>query len=327
MDYEGKSVFVTGATGLVGYWLVQELLDQGAVVCCLVRDPDPIFADTFDGRVSVVNGALELETIERALCEYEVQKVFHLAAQTLVGTAKRAPLLTFESNVRGSYLLLEACRRQARYLENIVVASSDKAYGSALLPYTEDTPLSAHFPYDVSKSCTDLITSSYFYTYELPVNIVRCGNIYGGCDLNWSRIVPGTIRSVLEGKNPIIRSDGTFIRDYFYVKDTVEAYLTVGSRSDCLGEAFNFGSEEPCSVLKITETILKLLGSDLEPIILNQAQAEIQAQYLDCNKASTVLGWRPQYSLEEGLVETIEWYKNFQNKTCGSVGSRTFAAL
>ncbi|MCH9610651.1 MAG: CDP-glucose 4,6-dehydratase [Chlamydiales bacterium] len=313
MGYAGKRVFITGATGLVGRALVEQLLDAGASVCCLVRDPDPLFP--FSDRVTTVSGSLEIETIERALCEQEIEVVFHLAAQTLVGVAHRAPLLTFESNVRGSYLLLEACRRQAAHLEQIVVASSDKAYGTAKLPYTEETALRGDYPYDVSKTCTDLITRSYFETYRLPISIVRCGNIYGGGDLNWSRIVPGTIRSVLENKSPLIRSDGTLIRDYFYVKDAASAYMELGLRPDLVGEAFNFGSTEPCSVLEITDHILKALGSDLEPHILNEAKGEIKAQYLDCTKANRELNWEPRFTLEEGLEETIEWYRNFLNKT------------
>ncbi|MCP5469396.1 MAG: GDP-mannose 4,6-dehydratase [Chlamydiales bacterium] len=312
MEWKDKSVLITGATGLVGFWLTEALLEKGASICCLVRDRDAFFEKTYDGRVSIVSGTLELETIERALCEYEVDTVFHLAAQTLVGIAKRAPLLTFESNVRGSYLLFEACRRQARYLRSIVVASSDKAYGTAPLPYTERVPLRGEFPYDVSKTCTDLIAQSYVHTYDLPLNVLRCGNIYGGFDQNWSRIVPGTIRSVLENKSPLIRSDGSFVRDYFYVKDAANAYIAV-AESERRGEAFNFGSEAPCTVLTITKKILKLMDSDLEPVILDEAKAEIQEQYLCCKKAHEMLNWEPKFSLDEGLEETIEWYKSHKD--------------
>lgn len=318
--WSNKKVFITGATGLVGFWLTQKLVELGAHVVALIRDQDPqseLYRSGLINAINVVNGSLEsYDTLERALCEYEIDTVFHLAAQTIVGTAKRAPLITFEANIRGTYHLLEACRRQQPLVKRIVVASSDKAYGtSALLPYTENMPLMGTFPYDVSKSCCDLIAQSYFHTYGLPLTIARCGNIFGGGDLNWSRIVPGTIRSLLYNESPLIRSDGTFIRDYIYVKDVVEAYLLLAEKaaeSGVQGEGFNFAPSRPHTVLEIVRTLQKMMGCpDVQLHILNQAQGEIKDQFLTSKKAHERLGWSPHFSLEEGLQETIEWYENF----------------
>ncbi len=317
--WRDRSVFVTGATGLLGSWLVDGLLDLGASVTCLVRDWVPesrLVAGGSLDRVRVVRGALEdYDIAVRALNEYEVDTVFHLGAQTIVGTAARSALSTFESNIRGTWTLLEACRTLEGRIERIVVASSDKAYGEhEHLPYTEDAPLVGRFPYDVSKSCTDLIALSYFHTYGLPIAITRCGNLFGGGDLNFNRLVPGTIRSALRGERPIIRSDGRFVRDYFYVRDAVASYLTLaGQLPDAFaGEAFNFGNERPLDVLDMVDLILSLMGrTDLEPVVLNEASAEIRAQYLDCSKARTSLAWAPAYSIEDGLRETIEWYEGW----------------
>lgn len=312
-----RSVLVTGATGLVGFWLTKQLVELGAHVVALVRDSDynsPFFHTHLYRNVSIVNGDLCSSTIERALCEHEVDTLFHLGAQTIVGTAYRNPLETFESNIRGTYLLLEAVRRQSRYIRSVIIASTDKAYGtSSILPYKETTPLVGKYPYDVSKTCTDLIASSYYYTYQLPLNIVRCGNIFGGGDLNWSRIVPGTIRSFLNQERPLVRSDGLFIRDYFYVKDAVNAYLTLSEKSDSVrGEAFNFASGYPMTVLTLIELISTLMGiSNLPPLILNNAQAEIKEQYLSYEKAKSLLKWQPQFSLTEALNETVDWYKSY----------------
>jgi len=249
----------------------------------------------------------------RALNEYEIDTVFHLGAQTIVGTASRSALSTFESNIRGTWLLLDACRQLDR-VQRVVVASSDKAYGEhETLPYTEDAPLQGRFPYDVSKSCADLISISYHRTYKLPVAITRCGNLYGAGDLNFNRLIPGTIRSALAGEAPIIRSDGTFIRDYFYVKDAVEAYLRLAERlpeEPFAGEAFNFGTETPMSVIDMVDLLLRLLDrSDLTPKILGEASHEILRQYLDCSKAQDLLTWAPLYTLEDSLRETITWYR------------------
>jgi CDP-glucose 4,6-dehydratase len=316
--WKDKKVFVTGASGLLGSWLVDELLLRGAHVTCLVRDwvPDSrLLSDTTRKGVNLVRGSLEdLELAIRALNEYEIDTVFHLGAQTIVGTASRSPLSTFESNIKGTWILLEACRLCDSLIERIVVASSDKAYGiHAQLPYNEDTPLQGCYPYDVSKSCADLISFSYYHTYGLPVAVTRCGNLYGGGDLNLNRLIPGTIVSAMRGERPVIRSDGTYQREYFYVRDAVEAYLDLAEQmpgDGTSGEAFNFGVERPYSVLELVQAILQVSGrTDLEPLILNEARHEIPEQWLDCTRAHERLGWKPRYTLEQGLKETIAWYK------------------
>jgi CDP-glucose 4,6-dehydratase len=316
--WHGRSVFVTGASGLLGSALVEELAERGARVTCLVRDWVPqsrLFAEDLAQRASLVRGELEDgETVLRALNEYECETVFHLGAQTIVGTASRSPLSTFESNIKGTWVLLEACRQLPKLVKRVLVASSDKAYGEhEKLPYTEDAPLVGRFPYDVSKSCADLIAFSYFHTYRTPVAVTRCGNLYGGGDLNWNRLVPGTIRSLVRGERPIVRSDGTFVRDYFYVRDAVEAYLALAERMhepELHGEAFNFGTEQPLSVLEVVALISKLMQrTDLTPVVLNEANHEIPRQYLDCSKARHRLAWHPRRTLEQGLRETIEWYR------------------
>jgi CDP-glucose 4,6-dehydratase len=322
--WSDKRILVTGATGLVGSWLTRALVERGGYVVALIRDWDPqselIRSGTIQ-RASVVGGSLEdYATLERAINEHEVDTVFHLGAQTIVGTALRNPLATFEANVRGTYHLLEACRLHSALVARVIVASSDKAYGAAeTLPYNEAMPLHGRHPYDVSKSCADLIALAYGHTYGLPIAVARCGNIYGGGDLNWSRIVPGTIRSLLNGQRPILRSDGTYTRDYVYVQDVVEAYLLLAQRvgdAGVRGEAFNFSPERPVSVLEIAERLQSLMGRpDLAPVILNQARAEIRDQFLDSSKARTLLDWRPQFSLDRGLGETIEWYKAFLGVT------------
>ncbi|MCG3194862.1 MAG: CDP-glucose 4,6-dehydratase [Thermoanaerobaculia bacterium] len=318
--WKGRSVFVTGATGFLGSWLTRELLDRGARLTVLVRDWDPQSELIRSGRIrecTVVSGEVEsFSTLERAILEAEADTVIHLAAQALVGVGYHAPLLTFESNVRGSYNLLEACRRHPEFVRRVVVASSDKAYGTGpALPYTEAMPAAGRHPYDVSKSCTDLLAQTYAETYGLPVAISRSGNLYGGGDLNWSRIVPGTIRSVLHNERPIIRSDGTFLRDYVFVKDAVSAYLLLAEKlqeKNLAGEAFNFGPARPVSVVLIAGEILKLMGrTDLSLDIQNTARAEIRDQYLDAGKAREILGWAPRWSLEEGLTEAIRWYRDF----------------
>ena len=320
MSWRGESVLVTGATGMVGSWLVRRLLTEGAEVAVLVRDWDPrseLIRSGDSESCRVVQGALEdYASLERAISEHETGIVFHLGAQALVGVALRSPLPTFESNIRGSYNLLEACRVHRGIVKSLVVASSDKAYGdSELLPYTEDMPLQGRHPYDVSKSCTDLLAHTYAHTYGLPLAIARCGNIYGGGDLNWSRIVPGTIRAALEGRAPVLRSDGTNLRDYIFVEDVVDAYLALALHSrevGIQGEAFNFSPESRLSVLEITRAVLKAMGrEDLEPQIQASAEAEIQDQYLDSAKARNLLGWKPAHNLSSGLAKTLQWYRSF----------------
>lgn len=320
MDWKQNRVLVTGATGIVGSWLVKRLLEEGAYVVTLIRDWDPQSELIRSGdvyRTSVVSGALEdFATSERAINEHEIDTVFHLGAQTIVGTAFRNPLPTFEANIRGTYNLLEACRIHRSLVKRVVVASSDKAYGDVeTLPYTEEMPPNGQHPYDVSKSCADLIARAYAHTYDLPVTVARCGNIYGGGDLNWSRIVPGTIRSVLNNQRPLLRSDGKYMRDYIYVLDVVEGYLSLAEKSseeNIRGEAFNFSNEIRMSVLEITRKVQESMGRiDLEPIILNQAEAEIKDQYLDSSKAKRLLHWKPRCNLDQGLSETIGWYRKF----------------
>ncbi len=318
--WRDRNVLVTGATGLLGAWLVEELLHRGANVICLVRDWVPgsrLVRERIIDRVTVVRADLvDYEALVRALNEYEVDSVFHLGAQAIVGTASRSALSTFESNVRGTWTLLEACKTVSSLVRRVVVASSDKAYGAHdKLPYREDAPLIGRFPYDVSKSCTDLISASYFHTYRVPVAITRCGNLYGGGDLNWNRVIPGTIRSVLRNERPIIRSDGTFVRDYFYVRDAVGAYIDVAERlpeEGIVGEAFNFGTETPFSVMEVVRQILAVMGrTDLEPVVLNQASHEIPKQFLDCEKAGRILSWKSSFSFAKGLEETIPWYERY----------------
>ena len=315
----GRRVFVTGATGLVGSWLVRELLGRGSEVVVLVRDADPqsqLLRSGDIARTSVVNGAVEdLGTVTRAINQHRPDTVFHLAAQTQVRCAWRDPYETFESNVRGTYTLLEACRRHADSVQGVVVASSDKAYGEAAsLPYTESTSLEARFPYDTSKLCTDVLARSYFATYGLPVTIARCGNIYGGGDLNWDRIVPGTIRSLLRHERPVIRSDGTLVRDYVYVKEVVEAYLTLADhvrRPGVTGEAFNFSAERPMSVLEVVDEIGRAMNVRPEPDVRGEAVAEIGRQFLSSERARSVLGWQARYAIGTGLGETVAWYREF----------------
>ncbi|MCW4682352.1 NAD-dependent epimerase/dehydratase family protein [Bacillus pumilus] len=319
--WNGKNVFVTGCTGLLGSYLVKELIDQGANVTGLVRDQVPrsnLYQGSQFEKMNVVQGALEdMQTIERALGEYEIDTVFHLAAQAIVGVANRHPVSTFEANILGTWNVLEACRRQP-LIKRVIVASSDKAYGDQeQLPYDEDMPLNGKHPYDVSKSCADLISHTYYNTYGLPVCITRCGNLYGGGDLNFNRIIPQTIQLVLEGEAPEIRSDGTFIRDYFYIEDAVKAYLLLAEKMEekgLAGEAFNFSNEIQLTVLELVDKILKAMGSELKPRILNQGTHEIKHQYLSAKKARKLLDWKPDYSIDEGLEKTIEWYREFFQK-------------
>lgn len=315
-----RRVLVTGATGLLGSWLVKELLARGAYVAALILDADPqseLFRSGDAGRVAVVNGRLEdFWTLERAVNAHETDTVFHLGAQTIVGTARRFPLATFEANIRGTYNLLEACRLHLGIVRRVVVASSDKAYGEQeRLPYTEDMPMEGRYPYDASKSCADILSRSYHHTCGLPVAVARCGNLFGGGDLNWSRIVPGTIRSLLRGERPVIRSDGSFVRDYVYVKDAVAAFLLLAERLGepaVRGQGFNFGPDKPRTVREVVAALQAATGrTDLEPQVLDQAQGEIRSQHLSAAKARSLLGWQPAHDFEPALRETVEWYGRF----------------
>jgi CDP-glucose 4,6-dehydratase len=303
--------------------MTAELVARGASVVGLIRDVVPqsqlIRSGTID-HVTIVRGDIaDYELMERTLAEYEIDTVFHLAAQTIVGIANRAPLSTFESNIKGTWVLLEAARRNPT-VTRVVLASSDKAYGShEKLPYTEDAPLRGEHPYDVSKSCADLIARAYATTFDTPATVTRCANLYGGGDLNWNRLVPGTMRSVLRGERPVVRSDGTLQRDYIFVKDVVDGYLATAEqmeRAEVRGQAFNFGVDQPITVIEMINTVIRLSDHPgLEPIILNEARNEIQAQYLSSQKAGRVLGWKPRFSLEKSLKETMDWYREFLDES------------
>jgi CDP-glucose 4,6-dehydratase len=313
------TALVTGAQGFIGSWLAQRLLDEGARVVVPRRDfvPESRFrTEGVEERCTVVQADLaDLASLARVVNEHEVDGVFHLAAQTIVGTANRSPLSTFEANVRGTYNLLEACRTAGRPVGRVVVASSDKAYGSHdELPYREDFPLQPRFPYDVSKACTDMIARSYASTYEMPVAVTRFANVYGGGDLNWSRIVPDTCRALVEGRRPVIRSDGTPERDYLYVEDAVEAYLAVAAsldRPELRGRAWNAGWGAPLSVLDVVARLVAASGRELEPDVRGAGtpHGEIDRQYLDSAAIRDELGWAPRLALDEGLARTFAWYE------------------
>jgi CDP-glucose 4,6-dehydratase len=316
-----RSVFVTGASGLLGSWLVRALIARGDRVTILQRDRAPRSALALDGMldaVDVVHGDLnEPILVARALGEYEVDSVFHLAAQTIVGTANRSPLATFESNIRGTWILLEACRLHGA--ERVVVAASDKAYGaSATLPYREDQPLDPRYPYDVSKAATDMIARSYWHTFGLPVAVTRFANLYGGGDLNRSRLVPEAIGAALAGRAPVIRSDGTPERDFLYVEDAVAAYLLLaealdeaGGAASARGEAFNAGGGAPHVVRDVVARICAIAGTDVAPDIRGSGTpaGEIDRQYVDPSKLRALTGWTPQVDLDEGLRRTVDWYR------------------
>lgn len=318
--WRSRPVLVTGCTGILGSWLTIALVERGAEVVGLIRDLVPksnLNWSGFQQRITVVRGDVtDFNTIERALNEYEIDTCFHLAAQTIVTIANRSPLSTFESNIRGTWTVLEAAR-QSKTLKRLVLASTDKVYGDQeKLPYVESQPLQGIYSYDISKVCADLLAQSYYSTFELPVAITRCGNLYGGGDLNFNRIVPGTIRSVIFDESPIIRSDGTPVRDYFYVEDAVEAYIHLAEnmdRDEIKGEAFNFSSGTPISVLNLVEKIIEISEKrNIKPIILaEKTEKEIKNQFLSCEKAEQRLNWRSAYSLDEGLAKTYKWYEEF----------------
>lgn len=321
MFWKDKNVFVTGATGFLGSWLTDALVSAGAHVIVLVRDwvPESLFVsqETFQHATIVRGDLCDIDVVERIINEYEVDTVFHFGAQTIVQTANRSPLSSFESNIKGTWTVLEACRHVGT-VQRIVVASTDKAYGTQkILPYTEEMPLLAEHPYDVSKACADMIAHSYYATYGLSVAITRCGNIYGGGDLNFNRIIPGTIKSLFNNERPIIRSDGTYIRDYIYIKDVIAGYMLLAEnlhRQEIQGESFNFSTNNRISVLEVVKHITELMYSSLQPDVQNIVKAEIKAQYLSSEKAARLLGWKALYNISDGLKETIAWYTQFFKK-------------
>tara|TARA_B110000503_G_scaffold35328_1_gene57742 strand:- start:20161 stop:21180 length:1020 start_codon:yes stop_codon:yes gene_type:complete len=319
--WKDRTTFVTGATGLLGSWVAKKLYEAGADVICLIRDEVPhseLVRSGLISKVTIVKGDIcDRDLMERILGEHEVDTVMHLAAQAIVGIANRNPVTTFEANIQGTWSVLEACRRSPK-VKQIIIASSDKAYGDQkVLPYYENTPLQGLHPYDVSKSCADLIAHSYAHTYGVPVVITRCGNFYGGGDLNWNRIVPGTVRSILNGENPIIRSDGKFVRDYLYVEDGAAAYMLLAEKlaSDpsLKGEAFNISNQKPITVIELVDKILAEMDSTLTPEIMNEASNEIREQYLDASKVNTMLNWEPQFDLDAGIKKTVQWYRDFMS--------------
>lgn len=317
LELNGRSVLVTGAYGLLGSWLVRALLDGGARVTVIRRDQparSALALMDLEPRVDVVAGDICTDgLVERVLAEYEVDSVFHLAAQTLVPTANCSPLSTFETNMRGTWLLLEACRRHGA--ERVVVAASDKAYGPhSQLPYREDHALQPLYPYDVSKAATDLLSRSYWHTWQLPVAVTRFANLYGGGDFNASRLVPEAVGAALSGRSPVVRSDGSPERDFLYVEDAVAAYLAIWDalgRGSGQGEAFNAGGGQPHRVLDVVELICRLAGTGVEPDVRGKGipSGEIDRQWVDYTKLRELTGWEPQVALEDGLRRTIAWYR------------------
>jgi CDP-glucose 4,6-dehydratase len=324
MNWEGKNVLVTGATGFVGSWLTKSLVEKKANVIALIRDHIPdsplIYMGIYPKLKAVVEGdIIDYATVNRVFNEYDINTCIHLAAQTIVGAANRSPIPTFETNIKGTWNILEVALK-SETLERIVIASTDKVYGEPIkLPITEEHPLAATYPYDASKACVEILTRAYFETYDLPVCLTRCCNIYGGGDLNFSRIVPDTIRSIILNKNPIIRSDGTPVRDFIYIDDVVNAYITLAENVDSKnvkGEAFNFGSNSPIKILDLVNKMIKISGKNLKPLIKGKGKikGEISEQYLSSKKAKEILNWKPEVPLEDGLKKTIKWYEDFFTK-------------
>jgi CDP-glucose 4,6-dehydratase len=321
IDWKNARVLVTGADGFIGSHLADALVEKGAKVSTIVRDikvASNIDLLELKGKINILLGDItNLQDCKRAINEYDIEFCFHIAAQAIVGPANRSPLSTFESNIKGTWNILEACRT-SKTVKGMVMASSDKAYGQQKkLPYTEESPLNGYFPYDASKACAEILARSYFITYNLPLAITRNANTYGPADMNMSRIIPDVIIRLLKGEQPVIRSDGTPERDYMYIKDAVSAYITLAEnlhRKEVLGEAFNFGTGVPINVLGLYNKIIKAIGKDVKPKILGEAKNEIDKQYLDSTKAKKVLGWEAKYNLDQGLKETIAWYRNYFSK-------------
>ena len=321
IGWKNTNVLVTGADGFIGSHIAKALIDKGAKVTTIVRDlkkTNNLDILNLRDKINIIHGDLvNFNDCERCINEYDIEFCFHIAAQAIVGPANRSPLSTFESNIKGTWNMLEACRI-SKTIRGLIIASSDKAYGQQKkLPYTEDSPLNGYFPYDASKVCADVLARSYFMTYGLPLAITRNANTYGPADMNQSRIIPDVIMRLIRNEQPIIRSDGTPERDYMYIKDAVDAYITLAEnlhRKEVAGQAFNFGTGKPISVLNLYNKIIKLMGKDVKPKILGEAKNEIDRQYLDSGKAKKILNWGAKYGIDSGLNETIDWYKAYFSK-------------
>lgn len=315
--WESKKILITGGTGILGSELTAQLLGTTAELVLIVRDnvaKSRVFLEKMNKKVNIVSGDItDFSLVERTIGEYEIDTVFHLAAQTIVRIGNVSPLSTFNTNILGTCNVLEACRLHNKRVTSIIVASSDKAYGECTqMPYNESTPLLGRHPYDVSKSCADLISQSFWHTYKLPVVVTRCGNLFGPGDLNFNRIIPGTIRSVLLGEAPVIRSDGDYVRNYFYIKDAVDAYITLSENMPLsMGNAFNIGTAERYTVLEIVKNIIRVMKSDLKPIVLNEVSNEIREQYLDVSRIKDILGWKAKSKFDNAILETVDWYKKY----------------
>lgn len=319
--WKDRNVLVTGCTGFLGSWLSCALINAEANVIGFVRskgEHSHLFRTGCQKNMHLVCGSIEdFQIVERTLREYEVDTIFHLAAQSIVDKASQNPLTTYEINIRGTGNVLEAARYNPK-VKNIIVASTDRVYGECGSHSCEESaPLKGIHPYDLSKCCADQLCSSYFYSHNLPVAVARCSNLFGGGDLNYNRLIPGTIHSILQGDPPVIRSDGSHIRQYLYVEDCVEAFLLLAERMEELrlyGEAFNLSLESPVSVRQLVQQILDLMDADLKPVVLNHASIEIKRLLISTEKADKVLGWKPKYSLDRGLRKTIEWYRAPENR-------------
>jgi CDP-glucose 4,6-dehydratase len=308
---------VTGGRGFVGAWLCRALLERGTAVRSFDRRgphlrPSTLALLGIDGEVEEVEGDLrDGDALRAAIAGSDA--VFHLAAETIVGTVRADPVAGFETNVGGTWTLLEACRAEAT--ERVVFASSDKAYGAhEELPYREDFPLQATAPYEASKAAADIIARSYWPSFGVPVAVTRFANIYGGGDLNFSRLVPEAVCAAVEGRAPVLRSDGSPVRDLLYVEDAAAAYLAIADaldRDDVRGEAFNAGGERPYSVLEVVSEITRLAGAAVEPEIrgAGNPEGEIDRQFVDASKIRERCGWSPRVTLAEGLERTIDWYR------------------
>jgi len=314
--WKGKRVLITGYEGFLGSNLTKCLLKLKAEISGLdivTKRKKTILTRKELRAINIVKGSVEdLALVNRIVKKERIEIVFHLAAEALVGDCLKEPLKGFSTNIKGTWNILESARLN-KSIKAIIVASSDKAYGShSNLPYRETAALSGMHPYDVSKSCADLITHAYYHTYRVPVVITRCGNIFGPGDFNFSRIIPDCFRSIVKNKVLAIRSDGKFIRDYVYVDDIVNGYIALAEKMRALklyGEAFNFSDENPISVLNLVKKVYRISGKKPNHKVLNKAKYEIKKQYLSSRKARKILGWKPKNNLDQALRETFNWYK------------------